>query len=81
LLGEMFLQMHQPQQALTQFEKTLAKEPNRFRALYGAAHAAQLAQDKAATRKYFRMLISVCAHADEPTRKELSAARLSLRPN
>jgi tetratricopeptide (TPR) repeat protein len=81
LLGEMFLQMHQPQQALTQFEKTLAKEPNRFRAAYGAALAAQLAQDKVATRKYFRLLLSVCAHTDEPARKELSEARVFLGSN
>ena len=37
LLGEMLLQMKQPADALKEFEATLKKEPNRFRALYGAA--------------------------------------------
>jgi len=40
--ARMLLEINQPTQALQQFEATLKKEPNRFRALYGAAHAAQL---------------------------------------
>ena len=47
LLGEMLLQLKQPAEALKEFEATLKKEPNRFRALYGAAHAAALAGDRA----------------------------------
>src|SRR5262249_36304141 len=42
LLGEMLLEMNQPGPALEQFEATLKREPGRFRALYGAARAAQL---------------------------------------
>src|SRR5260370_365218 len=34
LLGEMLLEINEPVQALEQFEATLNKEPNRFRALY-----------------------------------------------
>ena len=34
LVGEMLLQMNQPADALKEFEATLEKEPNRFRALY-----------------------------------------------
>jgi hypothetical protein len=40
LLGEMLLQMNQPGQALEQSGATLKREPNRFRALYGAARGA-----------------------------------------
>ncbi len=76
LLGEMLLQLNQPKQALAEFEKTLQKEPNRFRALYGAAQAAESAGGTAASREYFRRLLVVCAQADKPGRKELAEAAL-----
>ena len=75
LLGEMLLQMNRPAEALAQFEAALKSDPNRFRALYGAAHAAQLKGDREASRKYFRLLLKVCEHADKPGRKELAEAR------
>ena len=37
LLGQMLLELAQPSEALKEFEATLKKEPNRFRAVYGAA--------------------------------------------
>jgi hypothetical protein len=75
LLGEMLLEMSEPAQALEQFETTLKKEPGRFRALYGAAHAAQLSGDHDASQKYFRELLKVCVLADRPGRLELTEAR------
>jgi tetratricopeptide (TPR) repeat protein len=36
-LAEMLLQMNRPGEALEEFEATLKREPNRFRALYGEA--------------------------------------------
>jgi len=74
LLGEMLLEMKEPAQALEQFEATLKKEPGRFRALYGAAHAAQLSGNRDTSQRYFRDLIKVCAHADKPGRSELAEA-------
>jgi len=74
LLGEMLLQLNRPGPALEQFEAALSRDPNRFRALYGAAHAAQLKGDRDASRKYFRELLKVCEHADKPGRKELAEA-------
>ncbi len=79
-LGEMLLQMNQPTQALEQFEATLKKEPGRFRALYGAAHAAQLIGNHDASQKYLLELLTVCSHADKPGRSELiEAQRLILQ--
>jgi hypothetical protein len=75
LLGEMLLQMNQPSPALEQFEATLRREPNRFRALYGAARAAHLKGDQEASHKYFRELLVVCERADKPGRKEMAEAR------
>jgi tetratricopeptide (TPR) repeat protein len=78
LLGAMFLETNEPAKALEQFEATLRKEPRRFHALYGAAHAAQLIGNREAARGYFRELLQVCAKADKPGRVELEAAREAL---
>jgi hypothetical protein len=82
LLGEMLLQVKQPAAALVEFRKTMAKEPNRFRALAGAAAAAEQAGDAAAARKLRAQLVAVCPHGDAPGRPELEAARgaVSRRP-
>lgn len=74
LLGEMLLEMKQPDAALLEFEATLKHEPKRFRTLYDAAHAAQLAGDTVGSRKYFDELLAVCKDADKPGRKELAEA-------
>ena len=79
LLGEMLLQLNRPGQALEQFEATLKRDPNRFRALYGAARAAQLKGDRNTSRKYFRELLKVCEHADKPGRKELAEAMATMQ--
>ena len=71
LLGEMLLEMKEPTQALEQFEATLTKEPGRFRALYGAAHAAQLSGSPEASQRYFGELLKVCERADKPGRADL----------
>jgi len=42
LLGEMFLKLNDPAEALQQFQATLKKEPRRLRSLHDAAEAAQL---------------------------------------
>jgi hypothetical protein len=75
LLAAMLLQMNKPGKALEQYEATLKREPRRFRSLYGAAHAAQLAGNREASQQYFLALLQVCAHADEPSRPELQEAR------
>lgn len=75
LLAEMLLQTRQPAQALQQFEITLTREPRRFRALYGAARAAQLSGKRAASQGYFQELLQVCERADEPARAEIQEAR------
>ena len=75
LLGEMLLEMKRPKEALAEFRKTIAKEPNRFRGLAGAAAAAERAGDAAAARAYRRQLAGICAKGDTPGRPELQQAR------
>jgi tetratricopeptide (TPR) repeat protein len=74
LLGEMLLQLNEPAQALEQFEATLKKEPGRFRALYGAARAAQLSGKRDESQGHFQELLKVCVRADRPGRLELAEA-------
>jgi hypothetical protein len=75
LLGEMLLQMNEPAQARQQFEATLKKEPNRFRAIAGAARAAAASGDRAAARTYYEQLVKICVKGDTPGRAELQEAR------
>jgi hypothetical protein len=75
LLAEMLLELKQPKEALAEFRKTIAKEPNRFRGIAGAAAAAERAGDAAAARAYRRQLAQICAKGDTPGRAELEAAR------
>lgn len=80
LLGEMLLEVRDPSLALREFEATLRNEPNRFRTLYGAMHAAQLTGRVNVARRYSNELLKICAHADAPRRPELrEAERLSSR--
>jgi tetratricopeptide (TPR) repeat protein len=81
LLGDMLLELNEPAQALEQFEATLKKEPGRFRALYGAAHAAQLSGTHETSQKCFRELLRVCSAADKPGRPELAEAHRAVSQN
>lgn len=74
LLGEMLLASHEPAQALTAFETTLLHEPNRFRAVAGAASAASELGDQATARRYYAQLLKLCARADRPGRSNLAEA-------
>jgi Flp pilus assembly protein TadD len=67
--------MRRPKDALAEFRKTMAKEPNRFRGLAGAAAAADQAGDASEARDYRRQLARICSKGDTPGRPELQAAR------
>jgi hypothetical protein len=75
LLGEMLLETNAPAQALEQFKASLQKEPGRFHALYGAAHAASLTGDRDVSQRYFRELLKMCDQADKQPRPEVLEAR------
>jgi len=75
LLGELLLEMKKPAEALIEFQATMKKEPNRFRAVYGAAKAASLAGNQTLAKTYYAELLKICEHADSPGRPELAEAR------
>jgi hypothetical protein len=79
LLGEMLLQLDRPAEALAEFEATLTKEPNRFRALLGAARAADGAGDRAKAVAHRASLAALTARADRPGRAELRDLRSPAR--
>jgi hypothetical protein len=75
LLGEMLLEVHEPARALEEFAATLQREPDRFRALAGAASAAAQAGDPEGAARYSARLLKTCESADTPGRSELADAR------
>jgi hypothetical protein len=80
LVGEMLLRLNRPAEAITEFEATMKKEPNRFRAVFGAARAASLAGNRQKARTYYGQLVKICERADKPGRPELEEARRLIAP-
>jgi hypothetical protein len=56
----------------------MRKEPNRFRATYGAAYAASVLGDHAKARTYYASLVEICERGDTPGRTELQGARAAV---
>jgi Tfp pilus assembly protein PilF len=78
LLGDLLLEMSQPTQALSEYEESLTKDPNRFRSVYGAAKAAERAGDAAKAKAYYQQLAALGSNADGD-RPELSEAKAYLQ--
>jgi uncharacterized protein HemY len=58
----------------------MRKEPNRFGAIIGAAHAAEKAGDAATARKYYAKLVDMARNGDS-SRGDLAAARKFMAQN
>jgi tetratricopeptide (TPR) repeat protein len=78
LLGDLLLEMNQPAQALSEYEQSLTKDPNRFRSVYGAAKAAERSGDAAKAKAYYQELAALGRNADGD-RPELAEAKAYLR--
>jgi hypothetical protein len=78
LYGYMLLDAGQHAAALTAFEATLKKEPNRFRGALGAARAAELAGNRTQATTYYKQLLEIAKDADGD-RPELQHARQFLQ--
>jgi hypothetical protein len=74
LLGDMLLQVGQPALALTEYQASQQREPNRFRGYLGAARAAQAAGDQATATGLYQKLLALAKDSDTE-RPELSQAR------
>jgi len=74
LLAEMLMETGRPAQALAEYERSLKRDANRFRSVYGAARAAEAAGNSGAARDYYAKLQSLTANHDTE-RPELARAR------
>jgi tetratricopeptide (TPR) repeat protein len=77
LQGDLLLAFGRHGEALRAYEQTLEREPNRARALFGAARAAELAGDRAVARERYTSLLSLMERADS-ARREPAVARAFL---
>ena len=77
LLGEMLLDQNKPAAALAEFVASQKVEPNRFRALYLAAKAAELSGDEPTARSSYQKLVDLAKTADDQ-RPELATAKAYL---
>jgi tetratricopeptide (TPR) repeat protein len=74
MLADMLLEMNRPRQALKEYELSLKTDPNRFNGLYGAAQAAEMAQQKETAANYYAQLLKNC-NGIQSDRPELARAR------
>jgi hypothetical protein len=74
LYGEMLLDSGNAKEALTAFEATLKKEPNRLGAYAGAAKAAAQLGDTSKAREYYGKIVEQAGSGDN-TRTEVADAR------
>ncbi len=77
LLGELLIELKQPEQALREFEAALRNSPNRFNGLSGAARAAELSGDQKKAKTYYTQLVALCGNADS-ARPEMQKAKAFL---
>jgi tetratricopeptide (TPR) repeat protein len=78
LYGLMLLDSGNAKEALTAFEATLNKEPNRLGAYVGAATSAEKLGDNAKARNYYEKIVSIAEGADN-SRSEVADARAYLK--
>jgi tetratricopeptide (TPR) repeat protein len=72
--ADMLLDMHHPEEALSEYQTELRITPNRFDSLYGAGRAAELANQEKTAVKYYWQLVESCT-GGASTRPELAHAR------
>jgi hypothetical protein len=74
LVADLLLESGEPAWALAEYEASMQANPNRLRALYGAALAAKAAGDQARAKTHFARVLELSKHADSP-RSEMAQAK------
>ncbi len=80
LLGDMLLELDNPDAALEAFEKDLKDHPNRFNGIYGAAIAANKMGDTKKSSFYYKQLLSLVENSGSD-RPEVIEARKYVTQN
>jgi len=78
MLADMLLEMGRTRDALSEYEKSLKTDPNRFNGLYGAGRAAELALEPEKAAGYYAQLLKNCENQAPSFRPEIAHARASL---
>jgi hypothetical protein len=78
LYGVMLLESGNAKEALTAFEATLKKEPNRLGAYVGAAIAAENSGDNAKAREHYKKVVEIADAADK-ARTDVAGAQAFLQ--
>jgi Tetratricopeptide repeat len=78
LYGVMLLESGNAKEALTAFEATLKKEPNRLGAYVGAAMAAEKSGDNAKAREHYKKVVQIADAADK-ARTDVAGAQAFLQ--
>lgn len=72
MLGDILLELHQPQQALVELDVALKMSPNRFNGLFLAGRAAEASGDNARATKYYAALLKSTGDGAQSGRPELA---------
>jgi len=64
LFGDMLMELNQPTDALVEYRKSMIKEPNRFRSLYGAMKACRATGDKKSAADYASQIDKLTGTSD-----------------
>jgi hypothetical protein len=79
LLGDMLLELKQPDAALKEYEASQLREPNRFRNYLGSARAAEMMGDRAKAAGYYQKLLALAKDADTQRPELVSAKKIAMR--
>ena len=74
MLADMLMELGRSQESLTEYERTMKVDPNRFNALAGAARAAELTNQPQKASSYYAQLLKNCSSSDSE-RPELARAK------
>ena len=77
LLGDLYLELDRPADALSAFEQSLQLNPERYRGIAGAARAAERAGQTEVAARYYRKLVELAKNGDGQ-RPETAQARAFL---
>ncbi|MFZ1917064.1 MAG: hypothetical protein WAU58_05790 [Terriglobales bacterium] len=78
MLGDMLLELNQPEKALGEYETAMKTDPNRFNGLAGAARAAERAHQAEKANSYSAQLLKNCDDGKHSERPELRNAKMLL---
>jgi len=75
MLGDMLLELNQPQSALTEYDASLKLSPNRFNGLYHAGIAAEALGNKQKAGEYYAQLLKSTGNGSKSNRPEFAHIR------